>query len=513
MKDKNNLFRDASKSKSKWKKLFVIMPITLAMVITGFSVYQSGFSHEVKLNGETVGYIKDEDNAGESLDNVKKFVHNKHGDEAYFEDKIELEKVRGHNEDVVELNELDNNMYDNIDILKPASIILVDEKEEIVVETKKEAESVLHEIKDFYERDEDEEEDIEVSKTYFKQDVEIIDKDVDVNEILSEKEVLTALGLEDSEIREDRIARGNSALNVSRSFRSRTKRGEEDSKKDVLESLVEVVSVEKHTDTEEIDFQVEEEKDSSIYKGEKEVKQTGKKGKKEIITEVTYINGKEKEKEKVEENVIKEPKNKIVLVGTKERPAPVAERSSTEEDSNQGNSTGGNSNQGSSTEGNSTQISSTQGSSSRDGSRNSSKGASNERSSEGSSNNKSTSAPTYNGSTGANIVATAKGYLGTPYVSGGSSPSGFDCSGFTSYVYKQYGITIPRSSGGQGSHGAYVSKSQLKPGDIVAFPGHVGIYIGGGSMIHSPRPGKNVEITSINNSYFKNRFISGRRPY
>lgn len=101
-------------------------------------------------------------------------------------------------------------------------------------------------------------------------------------------------------------------------------------------------------------------------------------------------------------------------------------------------------------------------------------------------------------SQGAAAVAIAKRYLGTPYVYGGSTPRGFDCSGFTSYVYKQLGVSLPRSANAQKSQVRHVSSPQV--GDLVFFGSpawHVGIYVGNGQMIAAPKPGDHVKIQAI----------------
>ncbi|WP_040206400.1 C40 family peptidase [Neobacillus jeddahensis] len=103
------------------------------------------------------------------------------------------------------------------------------------------------------------------------------------------------------------------------------------------------------------------------------------------------------------------------------------------------------------------------------------------------------------------IIATAKQYLGVPYVWGGTTPSGFDCSGFTSYVFRAVGIGLPRVSRDQQNVGTRISPSQVQPGDLV-FKGspayHVGIYIGGGLYIHAPQTGDVVKIAAYNPSAF-----------
>lgn len=97
------------------------------------------------------------------------------------------------------------------------------------------------------------------------------------------------------------------------------------------------------------------------------------------------------------------------------------------------------------------------------------------------------------------IISTAKKYLGTPYVWGGKTPRGFDCSGLTSYVYRQYGIKLPAWSNHQTKVGVRSNIRNARPGDLVGWNrgGHVGIYIGNGQLLHSPRPGRSVEIRSL----------------
>ena len=106
-------------------------------------------------------------------------------------------------------------------------------------------------------------------------------------------------------------------------------------------------------------------------------------------------------------------------------------------------------------------------------------------------------APVASSGIGGSIVSIARQYVGTPYVYGGKTPAGFDCSGFTSYVYAQLGIDLPRSSGAQRGMGTVIPRSQAKPGDLIWSPGHVAIYAGGNTQIDAPRPGKSVQFRSI----------------
>jgi cell wall-associated NlpC family hydrolase len=110
------------------------------------------------------------------------------------------------------------------------------------------------------------------------------------------------------------------------------------------------------------------------------------------------------------------------------------------------------------------------------------------------------------------VVGIAMRYLGIPYVYGGASPSGFDCSGFVMYVYAQVGVSLPHNAAMQYGYGTPVDRSQLQPGDLVFFNGlgHNGIYIGGGQFIHSPHTGDVVKISSLS-GWYDSTWVGARR--
>ena len=114
---------------------------------------------------------------------------------------------------------------------------------------------------------------------------------------------------------------------------------------------------------------------------------------------------------------------------------------------------------------------------------------------------------------GGSVVGIALSFLGTPYVWGGASPGGFDCSGLVVYVFAQVGISLPHYTGALWNIGVPVSYGGIQPGDLVFFNGlgHVGIYIGGGQMVHSPHTGDVVKISDISSGYYASSFVGARR--
>jgi cell wall-associated NlpC family hydrolase len=110
-------------------------------------------------------------------------------------------------------------------------------------------------------------------------------------------------------------------------------------------------------------------------------------------------------------------------------------------------------------------------------------------------------------------VGVALSFQGTPYVWGGESPSGFDCSGLVAYAYAQVGVSLPHSSYAQYSMGVSVPRDQLQPGDLVFFDGlgHVGLYIGGGMFVHAPHTGTVVQVASLDSGWYAATYVGARR--
>jgi cell wall-associated NlpC family hydrolase len=127
--------------------------------------------------------------------------------------------------------------------------------------------------------------------------------------------------------------------------------------------------------------------------------------------------------------------------------------------------------------------------------------------------NTDTPKETTSSQTGNSIISYAKQFLGCKYVYGGTTTSGFDCSGFTQYVYKHFGVTLNRTAAAQYSNGTSVTN--LQAGDLLMFGksgiNHVGIYIGGNTFIHAANPSRGVTIDTLASGYYKTNYVGARR--
>ena len=424
------------------------------LVVTGVAAYAGSIDagYETMLNGETIGYVKEIEAADEALDNIIEDITGMYGEDARYEPNLTYRYQKGIDAFIAD-EDIEEILESKIQV-EDLAYVISSAGEGVAVDTKETAENVLEAYKNHFT---DSLKGVEVVSTAFVNEPQIDEIYVPVEDILSDENALNKLVS---------FYRNEKSVSVKKAEKWELSLAY-DLVDDVDEMLlsdgdevkvygysplldVKVIAEMKYEET--LAFDTVKKEDDSQYKGYTKTTTEGENGSKEITRELVYVNGLLEADAVIGEVVTKVPTDKVVTVGTKQR--VVVSRSS----------------------------------------------------------NRSP-APTYNGEIGSASVATAKHYLGVPYVRGGSTPSGFDCSGFTKYVYGQYGISIPRTSSGQASFGGYVAREDLRPGDIVAFTGHVGIYIGNGYMIHSPSTGKVVEITSINSAYWRAKYISGRRVY
>ena len=121
------------------------------------------------------------------------------------------------------------------------------------------------------------------------------------------------------------------------------------------------------------------------------------------------------------------------------------------------------------------------------------------------------SAPSGGSATGQAICDFARQFEGCDYVYGGTTPDGFDCSGFTQFVFSNFGYDINRTASAQAYNGTYVSRDDLQAGDLLIFNGHAGLYLGDGTFIHAENPRTGVVITDIDASYYVRNYLQARR--
>ena len=220
---------------------------------------------------------------------------------------------------------------------------------------------------------------------------------------------------------------------------------------------VTVATVEVAVVQESLPFGITFKKTFDLPRGEEQVKENGVPGLQEVRREIMKLNGEIQSEEIVNQVLLEEPQDQVVLIGAQPPSVTVASR--------------------------------------------------------GTSRTAGTS-----GSTGG-MVDFAMEYIGVPYLYGGSTPKGFDCSGFTKYVMDHFGVSLPRSSADQFEVGVSVSLSELQTGDLVFYTAsatssrisHVGLYIGNGQFIHATQPGDTVKVSNLSDSWRVDKYAGARR--
>lgn len=444
-------------------KLFMLFGIIGCIILGTLFLFASGSEvYSLTIAGRNAGYITDTALIDEAVNEIKTDYASKKEplEVSIDQDKIAYEGAKLDKDEVTSLTvkQLKNKIIASDICTAKGWTINVDGKNIVATASKNDAEQILNGVKKQYLR-----KDSKLISTDFKENVFITQAAVNISTVMKPDDAVTFIltGEKDPEVYTVKdgdtiwdIAAGNGMStgelqNANPGFDPNKIKIGQQLNLVALKPYVTVETKELISSTEKIPFNTVYEETSSLNKGEMKIKTAGTFGTKQISSEVTKENGIITATKVVQSVVTAQPQNQVALKGTKTAVRYIASRSSSF-------------------------------------SRSASFSAS-----------------------GSDIVAYAEKYLGVPYVHGGSTPDGFDCSGYTQYVMGHFGGSIPRTAASQYSNGAKIDKSQLQPGDLVFFKpsstssniSHVGIYVGGGKFIHSPQPGENVKISDLSNSY------------
>lgn len=473
--------------------LLLVTVLASSMVSFTFFSQQQSVSYEMLVNNKKVGVVKF---AAKGLAYYDEFIQELSGrypNDVSIRADVRFREING-NSSYTSVYELKKAMEEAVEIKTKAYAVSINDEQLCYVKTLQEAERLAEKIKQPYIDKIKSLQDTELEEVDFSENISFEPVTVDYDELADEQEALDKLqqNVEDkveytiqdddtfwdialkNDISVDEIISLNPGIDPERIKPGETivLSGEK--------KLVNVVTKEIFTYEEEIPYETEEREDNTLLRGQTRVIQEGREGTKEIKARIIRENGIEVTRELIEEKVVEEPVKEIIAVGTKRQAISSRGRNSGSSNASSNNA--------------------------------SSKNVSSK------SSYKDVPAPSNGSVSGSDIVSYAKKFLGKPYRYAASGPNSFDCSGFTSYVYRQFGYSLSRSSRAQALNGTPVSN--LAPGDVLLFTsprsggavGHVGIYIGNGNFIHASSGRGRVVIDNLySSSYYSKRYKGARR--
>jgi cell wall-associated NlpC family hydrolase len=464
----------------------VLLFLTIFSLIAPTTILANGPSslYTMYINDREIGIVRFPARALAIYDRIEKGLREKFDEEVYIDFDVYFKEIAAGSRQVTNENILTKTIEDAIDVKVDAYAVSIDGTKVFYVNYLQDAEWIFQEIKAPYIKRIEEKEGTQLEDVGIKEEITYDEELISQNQIITREQGLEIVLNGTEGFKEYEVKQGDSLWDIAHRNGvsvSDLQRANPDIEDEIIqpgdiikigqqEKLLTVLTKEQAEYTKEIPFETEVKEDKNLEKGKTKVIQEGEKGEKKITALVIREDRQEISREIISEEVVKEPVKRIEAKGTKERPRP-------------------------------------QPTSSRSSNKSSSKSSS-----------QKVAAPSKKGNvTGSDIANYAKEFEGYPYKWGTAGPNSFDCSGFTYYVYKQFGIDIKTTgSVAQRKVGRKVSKSELKPGDIVCFTspsasGHVGIYIGNGNMVHASGKKSGVKISNINSGSYPKRYVTSRR--
>lgn len=453
--------------KVSWKSPRVISGLSIAVILTGGLTYYLSTTTSaaaVMVNGQQIGLVRSVDYGKDLVETILKQQGEPFGVVAKTHDQITYESLRVKPTVYLTSTLSEDTLEDNLNTYVDGYKLEADGSVIAFLPSKEDSDKLLKEYEDYYVKPSEEN---KVTSVSFAEKVSVEEAEVQPDQLTPPDQAFKVLTEGKISTKDYTVQPNDSWWLIARKNDMLTDEvlaGNPGVTKDTkLQTgqviklvsstpFLTVVSQGTYSGPETIPYDVVTKTDSSLNVGQTKVLEQGSNGSKIVTYSYVQKNGIDVTKQVLEEKVTQNPVNRVVAQGPSKRPVMVASASTVSRGSG-----------GSST-----------------------------------------------------VVDRALSLQGTPYVFGGTTKKGFDCSGFTKYVYASSGISLPRTSYAQFASGTPVNKSNLQAGDLVFFStyakgaSHVGIYIGGGRFVHASNPNSDVKISSLGDSFYSSRYLGAR---